>query len=457
MHLGLDAGLRNGAARGARARCPALDPLGRVLGRHIRGVTDEERLSATAECMHGARNRELPHPRLTFNQDASTTCGVSVAFATTSVRALLRPTSGASVGALPAPLELPDPVRSEEPGGDCRSSTASVPTNRPPSTTGWTRAVIAPPLPICTVTPSAVAFSRARRVLSLNTPWSVTSRSSAAAGFSITTWWLDRHDRASCVPDSLQEAHQQCALVYRSFVKQPLLDVLNSLQAHHEHERREMSAHPGEVDDAEHPSSAWVVDEGGCACHVLEEVGKVFASHHGGRAALLESCPDGIRADTVLGVGEPRGEHDPVKLPLQMIIVDPSIDDAGTGVSNDDRRATAGELLSKALQDASALVVLAAGAVSPHARLWLRALACAIELATPFLTGVGEFTPWHNNNSHSSSAGASLRETMRNVSLVAVSYLVAAVAALVLPGRLSANARLTDSRLLRIASQVRPA
>lgn len=44
------------------------------------------------------------------------------------------------------------------------------------------------------------------------------------------------------------------------------------------------------------------------------------------------------------------------------------------------------------LNIASALVVLAAGAVSPHTRLWLWALACAIELATPFLTGVGEFT-----------------------------------------------------------------
>jgi low temperature requirement protein LtrA len=44
------------------------------------------------------------------------------------------------------------------------------------------------------------------------------------------------------------------------------------------------------------------------------------------------------------------------------------------------------------LNVASALVVLAAGAVPPHARLWLWALACAMELVTPLVTGVGEFT-----------------------------------------------------------------
>ena len=41
---------------------------------------------------------------------------------------------------------------------------------------------------------------------------------------------------------------------------------------------------------------------------------------------------------------------------------------------------------------ASALVVLAAGAVSPHTRLWLWALAAALEGVTPLITGVGEFT-----------------------------------------------------------------
>jgi low temperature requirement protein LtrA len=44
------------------------------------------------------------------------------------------------------------------------------------------------------------------------------------------------------------------------------------------------------------------------------------------------------------------------------------------------------------LNVASALVVLAAGAVPPHARLWLWALAFAMELVTPLVTGVGEFT-----------------------------------------------------------------
>jgi low temperature requirement protein LtrA len=44
------------------------------------------------------------------------------------------------------------------------------------------------------------------------------------------------------------------------------------------------------------------------------------------------------------------------------------------------------------LNVASALVVLAAGAVPPHARLWVWVLACAMELVTPFVTGVGEFT-----------------------------------------------------------------
>jgi len=41
---------------------------------------------------------------------------------------------------------------------------------------------------------------------------------------------------------------------------------------------------------------------------------------------------------------------------------------------------------------ASALVVLAAGAVPPHARLWLWALAAAMEVITPLVTGVGDFT-----------------------------------------------------------------
>lgn len=44
------------------------------------------------------------------------------------------------------------------------------------------------------------------------------------------------------------------------------------------------------------------------------------------------------------------------------------------------------------LNVASALVVVAAGAVPPHARLWLWAAACVMELVTPVVTGVGEFT-----------------------------------------------------------------
>lgn len=44
------------------------------------------------------------------------------------------------------------------------------------------------------------------------------------------------------------------------------------------------------------------------------------------------------------------------------------------------------------LNMASALVVLAAGAVPPHARLWLWALACVMEVLTPVVTGVGEFS-----------------------------------------------------------------
>jgi len=39
----------------------------------------------------------------------------------------------------------------------------------------------------------------------------------------------------------------------------------------------------------------------------------------------------------------------------------------------------------------SALIVLIAGAVPPHARLWVWALAAALEVSTPLLTGVGEF------------------------------------------------------------------
>lgn len=41
---------------------------------------------------------------------------------------------------------------------------------------------------------------------------------------------------------------------------------------------------------------------------------------------------------------------------------------------------------------ASALVVLGAGAAPPHARLWLWALAAVMEIVTPLLSGVGNFT-----------------------------------------------------------------
>lgn len=44
------------------------------------------------------------------------------------------------------------------------------------------------------------------------------------------------------------------------------------------------------------------------------------------------------------------------------------------------------------LNVASALVVLAAGVVPPHTRLWLWTLAAVMELSTPLVTGVGEFT-----------------------------------------------------------------
>jgi low temperature requirement protein LtrA len=43
------------------------------------------------------------------------------------------------------------------------------------------------------------------------------------------------------------------------------------------------------------------------------------------------------------------------------------------------------------LNVASALVVLAAGVVPPHARLWLWTLAAVVEVSTPLVTGVGEF------------------------------------------------------------------
>lgn len=42
------------------------------------------------------------------------------------------------------------------------------------------------------------------------------------------------------------------------------------------------------------------------------------------------------------------------------------------------------------LNVSSALVVLAAGAVPPHARPWLWAVPAAIELVTPFVTVLGE-------------------------------------------------------------------
>ena len=118
---------------------------------------------------------------------------------------------------------------------------------------------------------------------------------------------------------------------------------------------------------------------------------------------------------------------------------------------------------------ASALVVLAAGAVSPHARLWLWALAAALEGVTPLITGVREFTVGvgHFVERHGLAVIIVLGESITEVGAVTsressvTTSIVGALLALVLSAEMwwlyfGREERESEARLERVPAERRP-
>ncbi|MEY9842571.1 low temperature requirement protein A [Streptacidiphilus sp. EB103A] len=118
---------------------------------------------------------------------------------------------------------------------------------------------------------------------------------------------------------------------------------------------------------------------------------------------------------------------------------------------------------------ASALVVLAAGAVSPHARLWLWALAAALEGVTPLITGVGEFTVGvgHFVERHGLAVIIVLGESITEVGAVTsrensvTTSIVGALLALVISAEMwwlyfGREERESEARLERVPAERRP-
>ncbi len=121
------------------------------------------------------------------------------------------------------------------------------------------------------------------------------------------------------------------------------------------------------------------------------------------------------------------------------------------------------------LNVASALVVLVAGAVPPHARLWLWALAAAMEVLTPLVTGVGEFAvgAGHFVERHGLAVIIVLGESITEVGAAtshdssAATAIAGALLALVLSAEMwwlyfGREERESEARLERVPAERRP-
>ncbi|GAB2712463.1 low temperature requirement protein A [Kitasatospora kifunensis] len=118
---------------------------------------------------------------------------------------------------------------------------------------------------------------------------------------------------------------------------------------------------------------------------------------------------------------------------------------------------------------ASALVVVAAGAVPPHARLWLWALAAVMEVMTPLVTRVGEFAvgAGHFVERHGLAVIIVLGESITEVGAASsrdgsvTTSIVGALLALVLSAEMwwlyfGREERESEARLARVPAERRP-